>query len=212
MSTPLNNGFDKKRFDLAIIASWIRPGSRVLGLGCGDGALLNYLKTRKQVVETGIEIVESRVAACIARGLSVLQGDINEEIRDYPDNSFEYVILSQTLQEVYAPSELIAEMLRVGRKAIVSFPNFGHWKLRSQLLFYGRAPVSRELPYEWYETPNIRVLSIRDFRRFAAAMELKIVREAAIAPDLLTGGGRVIHRLPNLLAAYGIFELEKKAG
>ena len=199
----------KMRFDLAVIASWIEPGTRVLGLGCGEGDLLDHLKKQKQVVETGIEIVESRVLCCIEKGLSVLQGDINEEIRDYPDDAFDYVILSQTLQQVYAPAELIPEMLRVGRKAIVSFPNFGHWQLRAQLLFGGQAPVTRSMPYEWFETPNIRALSILDFKRFARTMGVSVTREVAVSSSIGNGSGRIIRWLPNLRATYGIFELGK---
>ena len=142
------------RFDLKIIASWIEPGSRILGLGCGEGELLHYLKTRKRVRETGIEIVEARVAQCIEKGLCVLQGDINREVEDYPDNAFDYVILSQTLQQVYDPTRLIRAMLRVGKKAVVSFPNFGHWRIRTQLMFSGRAPITEQLPYQWFDTQH----------------------------------------------------------
>ncbi len=197
------------RFDLAIIASWIEPGTRVLGLGCGEGDLLVDLKQRKNVIETGIEIVEARVLSCIEKGLSVLQGDINEEMRDYPDGAFDYVILSQTLQQVYAPAELIPEMLRVGKKAIVSFPNFAHWQLRLQLLFGGRAPVIRSTPYEWFETPDIRVLSILDFKHFARTMGVVITREAAVSANIINASGRIVRWRPNLMATYGIFELEK---
>ncbi|MFZ5564315.1 MAG: methionine biosynthesis protein MetW [Thermodesulfobacteriota bacterium] len=198
------------RFDLAIIASWIEPGSRVLGLGCGEGDLLHFLKTRKQVRETGIEIVESRVARCIEKGICVLQGDINKEVEDYPDNAFDYVILSQTLQQVYDPARLIASMLRIGKKAIVSFPNFGHWGIRAQLLLSGRAPITEQLPYQWYDTPNIRVLSIRDFRIFAGQTGMRIVREVATSPGRTADTGRIVRFWPNLLATYGIFQLERK--
>ena len=118
------------RYDLQIIASWIEPGSRVLGLGCGDGELLHYLKTRKQSDCTGIEIDEAKVVKCIERGLNVLQGDINTEVLDYPDNRFDYVIMSQTLQQIYEPANLIRSILRIGKRAIVSFPNLSHWKIR----------------------------------------------------------------------------------
>ena len=195
------------RFDLAVIASWIEPGSRVLGLGCGEGELLYYLKTHKNVRETGIEIVESRVAKCIEKGLCVLQGDINRELEDYPDKAFDYVILSQTLQQVYDPPRLIAAMLRIGHKAIVSFPNFGHWRIRAQLLFGGRAPVTEQLPYQWYDTPNIRVLSIRDFRIFAGQMKIAIVKEVATSPGRISDSGRVVRFWPNLRATYGLFQL-----
>lgn len=205
-----DNSANKMRFDLAIIASWIEPGTRVLGLGCGEGELLYFLKTQKQVRETGIEIMEERVARCIEKGLCVLQGDINREVEDYPDNAFDYVILSQTLQQVYNPARLITAMLRIGRKAIVSFPNFGHWSVRAQLLYSGRAPITEQLPYQWYDTPNIRVLSIRDFRIFAKAMGMRIVKEVATSPGRTTHTGTLVRFAPNLRATYGIFQLEKK--
>ncbi len=193
------------RFDLRMIASWIKPESKVLGLGCGDGELLYFLKKNKKVEETGIEIKESRVAACIEKGLSVLQGDINEEILDYPDNHFDYVILSQTLQQVYEPAQLIRTMLRVGNMGIVSFPNFCHWRIRLQLLWTGYVPKTRELPYEWYNTPNIRVLGIKDFRAFSRQVGFGIIREAAIKPCNDNKDGKIIKTLPNIFATYGIF-------
>ncbi len=197
------------RFDLKIIASWIKPESTVLGLGCGEGELLYYLKHEKNVQETGIEIKDSRVTLCIEKGLSVLQGDINKEIRDYSDNSFDYCILSQTLQQVYNPEGLINEMLRVGKKVIVSFPNFGHYKIRLQLLFGGKAPVSRELPYQWYDTPNIRVLTLEDFKVFTNKIGVGIHREAAIKPGDKINEGKIINLFPNIFATYGIYEIGK---
>ncbi len=203
-----NNGI---RFDQQIIASWIEPGSRVLGLGCGEGDLLCFLKKNKHVEETGIEIEETRVEKCIEKGISVLQGDINEEILDYPDNSFDYVILSQTLQQVYEPSQLITSMLRIGKKGIVSFPNFCHWKIRLQLLMTGYVPVTKELPYEWYDTPNIRVLSIRNFRNFSKDVGFHILKEAAISVRD-NRKGRLVTLFPNLFASYGVFQIGAKDG
>ena len=197
------------RFDLRIIASWIEPGSKVLGLGCGDGDLLYYLKTQKSVRETGIEIKEARVAACIEKGLSVLQGDINVEILDYPAECFDYVILSQTLQQVYDPAGLIKNMLLVGKKSIVSFPNFCHWKIRGMLLLSGHVPVTKELPYEWYDTPNIRVLSINDFRKFSKEVGFTIHKEAAIQSKADGARGNIVGVWPNLMASYGIFMIGK---
>jgi methionine biosynthesis protein MetW len=198
------------RFDLRVIASWIEPGSKVLGLGCGEGDLLYYLKKNKQVRETGIEIKEAKVASCIEKGISVLQGDINEEIVDYPDNSFDYVILSQTLQQVYEPADLIQSMMRVGKRGIVSFPNFSHWKIRFQLMRTGHVPVTRELPYEWYNTPNIRVLSLKDFRNFSKNVGFCIIKEAAINTGSNDAEGRIIRLMPNLFATYGIFLIGNK--
>ena len=204
-----SNNSDSLRFDLQVIASWIKPGSRVISLGCGEGEILYYLKKRKNIRETGIEIVEQRVATCIEKGLSVIQGDINEEIDDYPDNSFDYVILSQTLQQVYEPLELINQMMRIGDKVIVSFPNFGHWHIRYQVLFKGIAPLTPQLPYQWYDTPNIRILSIRDFREFAKHVGFSILKEVAIDTDNYDRSGKITRFLPNFRATYGIFLIRK---
>jgi methionine biosynthesis protein MetW len=193
------------RYDLQIIASWIESGSRVIDLGCGEGNLLKFLIARKQVTGTGIERNEAKVADCIAKGLSVLQGDINEEVFDYPDNTFDYVILSQTLQQVYEPDALIRSMLRIGKKGIVSFPNFSHWGPRLQLLLSGYAPVTRQLPFEWYNTPNIRVITIKDFRKFIHEVGFNILKEVAINTHSEDRYGKVITTLPNLRATYGIF-------
>jgi len=195
------------RYDLSVIASWIEPGSRALDLGCGTGSLLAYLKDEKNVRGTGIEIDEDKVSRAIARGVSALHGDINEEAADYPDGMFDYVILSQTLQQVYEPAAIIDRMLRIGERGIVSFPNFGYYRIRAQLLFRGRAPVSRELPYDWYDTPNIRVISIQDFRMFCAKNGFRILKEAAVSSPHHHEQGRTVTFLPNLLATYGIFLL-----
>ena len=197
------------RFDLQIIASWIEPGSRVLDLGCGVGDLLYFLKTHKQVDGTGIERAEAKVAQCIEKGLSVLQGDINEEVLDYPDNTFDYVIVSQTLQQVYEPDKLILSLLRVGRRGIVSFPNFSHWGIRLQLLRTGYAPITRQLPYEWYDTPNIRVITLKDFRKFSKDVGFKILKEVAIDTNSHDRHGNIVTFLPDLRATYGIFLIGK---
>lgn len=198
------------RYDLQIIASWIEPGTRVLGLGCGKGELLHHLKKEKGVVERGIEQSEAKVVTCIEKGISVLQGDINTEIKDYPDQAFDYAICSQTLQQVYDPVTLIRSMLRVAKKGVVSFPNFGHYKVRAQLALYGRAPVTRELPYSWFDTPNIRVLSLRDFRRFALRNQFDIIKSAAINTKNQHRQGNMVGLLPNLFATYGIFLIGKQ--
>lgn len=197
------------RYDLGIIASWIEPGSRVLDLGCGAGDLLEYLRAEKGVRGAGIEIQEDKVSAGIEKGLSIVHGDINQEILDYPEGMFDYVILSQTLQQVYDPGSLLDAMLRVGRRGIVSFPNFSYYRIRLKLLFTGRAPVSRELPYEWHDTPNIRVITIRDFRRFAAHSGFDIQRETAISTPHHHEKGLTVTVLPNLLATYGIYMLTR---
>ncbi len=201
-----NNGI---RFDLQLVASWIEPGAKVLDLGCGEGDLLLYLKTRKAVEGKGIEQDESKAARCIERGLSVLHGDMNEEIEDFPDRSFDYVVLSQTLQQVYEPDRLIRSILRIGGDGIVSFPSFSHWQIRLQLLAKGLAPVTPQLPYQWYDTPNIRVITLKDFRRFAREVGFEIVRWAAINTRDQDKIGKMITFLPNFRATYGIFQIKR---
>ncbi len=201
-----NNGI---RFDLQWVASWIEPGSRILDLGCGEGDLLQYLKIHKGVEGTGIEWDETKAARCIQKGLSVLQGDLNEEIEDFPDQCFDYVVLSQTLQQVYEPDRLIRSILRIGRNGIVSFPNFSYWRVRLQLLLTGHAPVTQQLPYQWYDTPNIRVITLKDFIQFSKKIGFQIVRSAAIHIDRKEKHGKSITCLPNLRAVYGIFQIQK---
>jgi methionine biosynthesis protein MetW len=193
------------RYDLQIIASWIEPRSRVLDLGCGEGELLQYLIRFKGVRGNGIERNEEKVAHCIEKGLSVLQGDINSEVGDYSDGLFDYVILSQTLQQVYEPAVLIREMLRIGSRAIVSFPNFSHWGIRLQLLMTGFAPVSRQLPYQWFDTPNIRVITLKDFRKFVHDVGFRILKQAAINTHSQDRHGKIVGFLPDLRATYGLF-------
>ncbi len=151
------------RADLQLIADMIEPHSRLLDVGCGDGALLAYLGTTKHVDGRGIEISTEGVDACVSAGLSVIQGDADTDLMDYPDQAFDYVVLSQTLQAVHAPKAVLGHLLRIGRRAIVSFPNFAYWRLRWCLAAQGRMPVSNTLPYQWYETPNIHLCTIKDF-------------------------------------------------
>lgn len=193
------------RHDLQIIASWIEPGSKVLGLGCGEGDLLYFLKNFKQARCTGIDYDEASIATCIRRGLTVLHGNINEEVLDYPDQAFDYVVLSQTLQQIYEPSSLIRSMLRIGNRCVVSFPNFSHWSIRTQLLFKGYAPITEQLPYEWHNTPNIRVITLKDFRRFAKETGFRILKEVALGAGRRRGRAVAVNFMPNLLAAHGIF-------
>ncbi len=200
---------DNIRFDLRIIASTIEPGSRVLDLGCGNGDLLAWLADNKKVIGTGIEQDTTKAAACIARGLSVLQGDLNAEVDDYPDCSFDYVILSQTLQQVFEPARLLYSLARIGRKVIVSFPNFSHYSIRLQLLCKGIAPKNDQLPYSWYDSPNIRVITLKDFKKFAQDVGYNILREIAISSDPAGSEGRIIRNFINIRAAYGVYIIEK---
>ena len=199
------------RYDLQVIASWIAKGSRVLDLGCGNGDLLAWLVANKEVRGTGIERDKEKAASCIARGLSVLQGDLNTEVEDYPEHSFDYVILSQTLQQVLEPAVLLRSLSRIGRQVIVSFPNFSHYTIRLQLLVKGLAPKNEQLPYSWYNTPNIRVITLADFRKFAGSVGYTIVREVAINTDHHDRQGHIVRWFTNLRACYGIFAIEKQS-
>lgn len=198
------------RFDLRIISSEISKGSRVLDLGCGNGDLLAWLAANKGVQGTGIEQNKERATHCISRGLSVLQGDLSEEVEDYPDCCFDYVILSQTLQQVFEPAALLYSLARIGRKVIVSFPNFSHYSNRLQLLFKGVAPKNDQLPYSWYDSPNIRVITVRDFKKFARDVGYNITKEILINTNPANSDGHVIHNFTNLRATYGIYIIEKE--
>ncbi len=198
------------RYDLKVISSWIRPGSRVMDLGCGDGELLEHLERNLGVQGFGIEESEDKVAACVTRGLNVLQGDINTEILDYPDDSFDYIIVSQTLQQIYRPGVLLDNIMRKGKKAVVSFPNFSHWTMRLGLLLTGGAPKNPQLPYEWHDSPNIRVITIKDFRRFVKSRGFVILKEANINTARKDLSGKLVRFLPNLRATYGIFKIGRR--
>lgn len=197
------------RFDLQIIAADIKPDSRVLDLGCGNGDLLAWLQKNKNIAGTGIEQDEEKATRCISRGLSVVQGDLLEEVEDYPDQCFDYVILSQTLQQVFEPAQLLYSLARIGKKVIVSFPNFSHFSIRLQLLFKGLAPKNDQLPYSWYDSPNIRVITLADFRKFAKDVGYTIVKETAINTNANNSSGNIIVKFRNLRANYGIFVIEK---
>ena len=171
------------RPDLALIAANVAPGARVLDVGCGDGALMAELRDQRQIDARGLELDAHNVAECVARGLSVIQGDADTDLAYYPDASFDYAILSQTLQTTKRPDLVLAELLRVGRKAFVSFPNFAHWRVRASLLWSGRMPVTRLLPVAWFETPNIHHVTVRDFRALVASKGYRVEGEWFLSGD-----------------------------
>ncbi|MCP4384665.1 MAG: methionine biosynthesis protein MetW [Hyphomicrobiales bacterium] len=197
------------RVDYLVIAELVAPGVRVLDVGCGDGQLLSLLEATRGVDGRGIEISQKGVNECVARGLSVIQGDADTDLVDYPDDSFDFVILSQTLQATRRPRSVVEQMLRIGTKAIVSFPNFGHWAIRGRLLFKGAMPVTRSLPNAWYDTPNIHFCTIRDFVDLCDEIDAKIERAVA-----LNGAGqRIALNAPwsfwNLFGQQAVFLLRR---
>ncbi len=199
-----------ERADLKVIAGFVTPGARVLDVGCGSGALLQRLEDEKQVDGRGIELSQKGVNEAVARGLSVVQGDADHDLTTYPDNAFDFVILSQTLQATHNPRTVLEELLRIGRKVVVSFPNFGNWRIRTQFVLAGRMPITEDLPYRWYDTPNIHFCTVRDFVQLIEEMDARI--EAAVA---LHGKGRLLRRsLPlslwNLWADQAIFLLSRR--
>jgi methionine biosynthesis protein MetW len=196
------------RVDLQLIANLVRPRARVLDIGCGDGALLNYLVRFKEVDGRGMELSQAGVNACVAHGLSVIQGNANVDLEDYPSDSFDYVILSQTLQATRKPRHVLRHLVRIGRQAIVSFPNFGYWKVRRDLLLKGRMPVTSCLPEPWYRTKNIHLCTIKDFVELCRALEITIERSWLVDAR---GQARPIRSLKraNLVALQGLFLLRK---
>ncbi|MDA0675132.1 MAG: methionine biosynthesis protein MetW [Proteobacteria bacterium] len=201
------NGLALRR-DLQLIADQIEPGTRVLDIGCGDGALLSYLNAVKHVDGRGIELSGDGVNACVAAGLSVIQGDANTDLRDYPDGAFDYAVLSQTLQATRAPRDILEHLTRIGRRAIVSFPNFGYWRVRVFLSLFGRMPVSDTLPHQWHNTPNIHLCTISDFLALCDELGIRIERKLA-----LNGNGRIRSAFrcgsDNLLAEQAGFVLSR---
>ena len=189
------------RADFVAIAKWIKPNAHVLDLGCGDGSLLRYLRQARGASGYGIEIDDAKYLACVKNGVNVLQGDLESGLTAFESGSFDYVILSQTLQAVRHTERIIKDMLRVGREGIVTFPNFGYWRHRLQILA-GRMPVSKELPYEWYDTPNIHLFTIRDFETFCRVRNLHILERAVMAQ------GDRVEWIPNLRGSLAVYRFE----
>ena len=185
--------------DHNIIVELVRPGASVLDLGCGDGVLLSRLVKEKNVKAQGIEVDAQAIYKCVAKGLSVFHGDIDSGLSEYNDDSFEYVILSQSFQQVQKPDDVLREALRVGKEVIVSFPNFAHYSARLQIAFKGKTPITPSLPYEWYNTPNLHFLSISDFIEYCGERNIRVKKSAFI------GKNRSVKMMPNLFALIGIF-------
>jgi len=195
--------------EFKIIANLIEANTRVLDVGCGDGILMEFLKNNKKIDIRGIEISKNNVQKCIGKGLTVIEGDAEKDLSQFPDGSFDFVILSQTLQAFLNPEKVIAELLRVGKKAIVTIPNFGYWKVRLHLLIKGTMPITRTLPDEWYNTPNLHMCTIKDFFTFCENREINLYK--SIALQNLKSSKITDSNLPlkNLTAVLGIFLIEK---
>ena len=204
-----SSGTSNLRPDLAAIAEMIPDGARVLDVGCGDGALLEYLVRTKHVDGRGIELSQQNVNACVARGLAVVQGDADADLAEYPGGVFDFVILSQTIQATETPAQVLADMLRIGRQAAISLPNFGHWRVRLSLLVGGRMPRTEALGYYWYDTPNIHLCTIADFVDLARKNGAVIDRALALKHDTVAGEMRPDAWGPNLFAQGAIFLLRK---
>jgi len=195
--------------EFRIIADFIEKNTRVLDVGCGDGTLMDFLKENKKIDIRGIEISKNKVQKCISKGLTVIEGDAEKDLIQFPDYSFDYVILSQTLQAFLNPEKVISELLRVGKKAIVTIPNFGYWKVRLHLLIKGTMPITRTLPDEWHNTPNLHVCTIKDFFNFCKDRKINLYKSIALQNLKSSNINNSNITLKNLSAVLGIFVIEK---
>ncbi len=195
------------RQDFTHIQKWIEPGSRVLDLGCGDGQFLRLLREQRQVQGLGLEINEARITAGLAAGLNIIEQNMDQGLGNFPDNSFDTVVMTQTLQALHYPHLVVDEMLRIGNQGIVTFPNFAHWRCRWHLSTRGRMPVSRFMPYAWYDTPNIHFCTVRDFEALCQDRDIRILNRHMIGQGPL--GSRAAHLLPNLFAFTAIYHFSR---
>ena len=195
--------------EFQIISDLIEKNTRVLDVGCGDGTLMEYLKHNKEIDIRGIEISKDNVQKCLSKGLAVIEGDAEKDLLQFPDSSFDFVILSQTLQAFLSPEIVIKELIRVGKKAIVTIPNFGFWKVRLHLLFKGTMPITKNLPNEWYNTPNLHVCTIKDFYNFCENREIKLDKSLALQNERISSINEFNLNVKNLSAELGIFLIER---
>jgi len=198
----------KKEFK--VIAELIEENSRVLDVGCGDGDLMKFLSQNKTVDIRGLEISKKNVQNCLSKGLTVIEGNAENDLSQFPDNSFDYVVLSQTLQAFLYTEKVIDELLRIGKRAIVTIPNFGHWKMRFQLLIKGTMPVTEVLPNEWYNTPNLHMCSIKDFFNFCEKKNIKIFKSLALNKEKISSINLSNLSIKNFISELGIFLIENK--
>jgi methionine biosynthesis protein MetW len=191
--------------EFKIIANLLPSQSRVLDVGCGDGTLIEALIKEKSIDARGIELEEDKVKECISKGLSVIEGDAETELGQFPDKAFDFVILSQTLQAFYQPENVLGQLLRIGSRVIISIPNFGYWQIRASLLFFGKMPITKSLPYTWYNTPNLHMCSIKDFYQFCEKKKIKIDKVVGVNGEKISSIYRVNLEIKNLLSEVGIF-------
>jgi methionine biosynthesis protein MetW len=197
------------KLEFKIITDLIEKNTRVLDVGCGDGTLMDFLKNNKKIDVRGIEISKNNVQKCVEKGLTVIEGDAEKDLIQFPDQSFDFVILSQTLQAFLNPEIVINELLRVGKKAIVTIPNFGFWKVRLQLLIKGTMPITKTLPDEWHNTPNLHMCSIKDFFNFCNNRKIKLDKSLALHNEKTSSISNINLNIKNLSAELGIFLIEK---
>lgn len=195
------------REDLKLISGWIPPATRVLDLGCGDGTLLAHLHHDKNVTGYGLEINQDNLATCFEKGVNVIEQDLDNGLDNFQSGRFDYVVMTQALQAVLRPDRILGEMLRVGREAIITFPNFGHWRVRSYLALRGRMPVSSALPYEWYDTPNIHLCTVRDFEAHCAQSRIRIIERHVVSRQHRRG--LLSRACPNLFGEIAIYRVTR---
>ena len=191
--------------EFKIIANLLPPRSRVLDVGCGDGTLIQALINEKNIDTRGIELGKDNVKKCISKGLSVIEGNAETELHQFPNKAFDFVILSQTLQAFYQPENVLNELLRIGKKVIISIPNFGYWQVRTSLLFFGKMPVTKSLPDSWYNTPNLHVCSVKDFYQFCSKKKIKMNQIIGINNERTSSINKINLEMKNLLCEVGIF-------